>query len=176
MAPLARFFSHDDDGARQQSLRVGDDSEGATGDEVPRIQCDHPLPPLLLLPRESSTTTTGDGMMQRAGSLSNNSAEVQSNNRLCCGNFGLETWVSHTTKNYKRPYWRCKHCGQFVRWIEAEDIKNCLELKEEVCQLRDQIAANDVALKELTQSVEAVNRRFVIIMAITLLLVWYFMS
>ncbi|GAB2278463.1 hypothetical protein Dimus_013146 [Dionaea muscipula] len=53
-------------------------SEGAIGDdcldndEDPRVQCDHPLLPLLLLPRESSTTTTGDGMMQRSGTLSNN--------------------------------------------------------------------------------------------------------
>ncbi|GAB2281656.1 hypothetical protein Dimus_016227 [Dionaea muscipula] len=153
------------------------------------LRCSHPRPlpsptvkekkRLLLAQRRWRTTTSLEGaigMMQRSGTLSNNSAEVQSNNRLCCGNFGLETWVSHTTKNYKRPYWRCKYCGQFVRWIEAENIKKCLELKEEVCQLREQIAANDVALKELSQSVGAVNRRFVIIMAITLLLVWYFMS
>ncbi|GAB2285541.1 hypothetical protein Dimus_019988 [Dionaea muscipula] len=156
------FFSHDNDGARQQSLKGPSVTTASTITRTQEysvttasplffsflVSCRQP-PPVT-----SSTTTTGDEMMQRSGSLSNNEQEVQSNNRLCCGNFGLETWVSHTTKNYKRLYWRCKHCGQFVRWIEAEDIKKCLELKEEVCQLREQIAANDVALKELSQSVE----------------------
>ncbi|GAB2302801.1 hypothetical protein Dimus_036795, partial [Dionaea muscipula] len=133
------------------------------------------------------------GMMQRSTTSSNNSAEVQNDNRSCCGNFGLEAWVSHTTKNYKRPYWRCKHCGQFVRWVEAdfviefkelsmrlavveEKIKECSELKNQVCQLREQIAENDAALKEFRQSVGAVNYRFVIMMAITLFVLWYLIS
>ncbi|GAB2267459.1 hypothetical protein Dimus_002442 [Dionaea muscipula] len=138
--------------------------------------------------------------MQYSTSSSNNSAAlVPTVNRLCCGSFGLEAWVSHTTKNYKRPYWRCKHCGQFVRWVEAdlvielkelsskfsdmsmrltlieEDIKKCLEMKDEVWQLREQIECNDVVMKELRQSVGVFNQRFMIVVAIILLVMWYLM-
>ncbi|GAB2268222.1 hypothetical protein Dimus_003200 [Dionaea muscipula] len=69
------------------------------------------------------------GIMQQSTSSSNNTTvDMASGNRSCCGHLGLEAWVSHTTRNYNRPYWRCKHCGNFIRWIEADLVMEFKEL------------------------------------------------
>ncbi|GAB2283486.1 hypothetical protein Dimus_017997 [Dionaea muscipula] len=121
--------------------------------------------------------------MQRSTNSSNNTIDVASVNRSCCGHLGLEAWVSHTTRNYNRPYWRCKYCGDFVCWVEADLVlelkelsSTCVKLKDEVHQLRQQVVDHDATLTELRECPRGLSRRFMIATTICLFSLWYFMG
>ncbi|GAB2286405.1 hypothetical protein Dimus_020815 [Dionaea muscipula] len=112
-------------------------------------------------------------MQQSTNSSHNTTVDVASGYRSCCGHLGLEAWVSHTTRNYNRPYWRCKHCGDFVCWVEADLVielkelsSTCVKLNDEFHKLHQRVIDHDAALTELRESLRGLSRRFMIAMTI----------